>query len=114
MLENAFDKLTPIDDFIHKKLLSLFELYLIVGGMPAAVSSFISTKNLKLVLDTQNMIIELYKRDISKYDKENKLYLKIFQGNRFLGSQCERGGAYSQGLKRKRQESIHSEFIVVA
>ena len=75
MLENAFDKLTPIDDFIHKKLLSLFELYLIVGGMPAAVSSFISTKNLKLVLDTQNMIIELYKRDISKYDKENKLYL---------------------------------------
>lgn len=75
MLESAFNSLTPIDDFIHKKLLSLFELYLIVGGMPAVVSSFISTKNLKFVLDTQKMIIELYKRDISKYDKENKLYL---------------------------------------
>ncbi|NMA94345.1 MAG: AAA family ATPase [Clostridiales bacterium] len=75
MLRNSFDKLTPIDEFIHKQLMSLFELYLIVGGMPAAVANFIVTKNLKLVLDTQKMIIELYKRDISKYDKENKLYL---------------------------------------
>ena len=55
--------------------MSLFELYLIVGGMPSAVKAYIETKNLRKVAEEQNAIIALYKQDISKYDKKNKLYL---------------------------------------
>jgi len=74
-LKKSFTDRTPIDAFVHQKMLSLFDLYLIVGGMPAAVSAFLETKNLKNVAAEQNMILSLYKKDISKYDKENKLYL---------------------------------------
>lgn len=75
VLEKSFIEKTPVDSFIHERLLSLFELYLIVGGMPAAVSAYLKTKNLSIVAQTQTSIIELYKRDISKYDREDKLYI---------------------------------------
>lgn len=74
-LHNSFESKIPVDDFVHNRMMSLFELYLIIGGMPAAVSTYIDTKNLRKVLSEQQAIITLYKQDISKYDKENKLYL---------------------------------------
>lgn len=53
----------------------LFRLYLIVGGMPAVVDTYIRTNNLKEVLRIQQGIVQLYYRDIAKYDINNKLYL---------------------------------------
>ncbi len=74
-LKRAFEEKITVDAFIHERMLSLFELYLIVGGMPAAVSTYLSTKNLRKVADEQNSIIKLYKHDVSKYDEKNRLYL---------------------------------------
>jgi len=74
-LRNCFDKKEPVDAFLHDRMMSLFELYLIVGGMPAAVSIYLDTKNLRKVADEQNAIIRLYRRDISKYDENDRLYL---------------------------------------
>lgn len=74
-LKKSFDEKTEVDSYIHERMLALFELYLIVGGMPAAVSTYLDTKNLRRVADEQNAIISLYKQDISKYDKKDKLYL---------------------------------------
>lgn len=74
-LENAFENLTEVDFFVHEKILELFKLYLIVGGMPAVVKTYIETNNIQKVIEQQNFIRELYKIDISKYDKDKKLYL---------------------------------------
>ena len=74
-LRKSFKSRTPIDDFVNKRMLELFELYLIVGGMPAAVDTYLKTKNLYAVAQEQHAIIELYKKDIAKYDHEEKLYL---------------------------------------
>lgn len=74
-IKNDFINKTPIDKYIHERMMKLFELYLIVGGMPEVVNKFIKTKNLKLVGGIQDSIINLYKKDISKYDKDDKLYL---------------------------------------
>lgn len=74
-LRKSFDGEKPVDGFIHERMIALFELYLIVGGMPAAVSAYLETKNLRRVADEQNAIIRLYKRDISKYDEKDRLYL---------------------------------------
>ena len=74
-LKNAFNQKKPVDAFIHERMMSLFELYLIVGGMPATVSTYLATKNLRKVVDEQNSIIKLYKHDVSKYDEQNRLYL---------------------------------------
>ena len=74
-LRNAFEKKEPVDSFLHKRMMALFELYLIVGGMPAAVSTYLETKNLRKVAEEQTAIIRLYRRDISKYDENDRLYL---------------------------------------
>lgn len=75
VVRKSFENKTPVDSFLHERLLSLFELYLIVGGMPAAVATYLDSKNLRKVAEEQNAILALYKHDISKYDKESKLYL---------------------------------------
>lgn len=75
-LRQAFEQKLPIDEVIHQKMMELFRLYLIVGGMPAAVMQYLTTNNLREVVRTQKSIIALYKKDIARYDPENKLYLE--------------------------------------
>ena len=75
-LRNAWENKRPVDEFVHTKLMELFRLYLIVGGMPAAVQKYLDSNNLQEVLAEQQAILRLYKRDIAKYDKKNKLYLE--------------------------------------
>ena len=43
-LDEKFETLSPVDDFIHRKLISMFFVYLIVGGMPDAVKTYIETE----------------------------------------------------------------------
>lgn len=74
-LRNAYEQKQPVDDFVHKKMMELFRLYLIIGGMPAAVQKYIDTHNLQDVITEQQAIIKLYRRDITKYDKDHKLYI---------------------------------------
>lgn len=75
-LRKAWRNRTAVDTFIHKKIMELFRLYLIVGGMPAAVSKYIESNNLQEVMAVQQDIIRLYKRDIAQYDPNNKLYIE--------------------------------------
>ncbi|MCQ2290782.1 MAG: ATP-binding protein [Muribaculaceae bacterium] len=72
-LRESWENLHPVDEFIHKKMMELFRLYLIVGGMPAAVVKYMETNNIKRVMDVQKGIIAMYKRDIAKYAPSNKL-----------------------------------------
>lgn len=75
-LEECFEQKRSIDSLIHEKMMDLFRLYLIVGGMPAAVQRYLQTNNLNEVLQIQTGIIQLYKKDIAKYDPNEKLYLE--------------------------------------
>lgn len=75
-IKSNFEELTLVDDVVHEKLIDMFHLYLIVGGMPSVVKKYLETNNLKDVVLEQNNICNLYREDISKYDSENKLYIK--------------------------------------
>ena len=75
-LKKCWDETIPVDSVIHERLLSLFRLYTIVGGMPAAVERYISTNDLNIVSQTQKDIITLYKKDISQYAAKDKLKIK--------------------------------------
>ncbi|MBR5912656.1 MAG: ATP-binding protein [Bacteroidales bacterium] len=74
-LKNAYANLSPVDDFIHQQIMKLFHLYLIVGGMPAAVDIYLKNNNIAKVIEVQKSIIDLYKKDIAQYDPKEKLYL---------------------------------------
>lgn len=72
-LKTAWETRTEVDDFIHGKMMDLFRLYLVVGGMPAAVKCYNTTHDLQKVLQEQQSILHLYKRDIAQYDPARKL-----------------------------------------
>ncbi len=76
MLEEHFKSRSPVDEFIHSKMLDLFYLYLIVGGMPEAVAVYVETNDLAKVAKVHEKIIRLYKADFSKYETNYKLKLQ--------------------------------------
>lgn len=75
-LRKSFEERQPVDDFIHKRMLEALRLYLIIGGMPAAVQKYLDTNNLRRVYEEQRGIIRTYKRDITKYDSDRKLQIE--------------------------------------
>ena len=75
-LREAWLNRTTVDEFVHGKIIELFRLYLVVGGMPAAVNKYIESNNLQEVMAVQQDIIRMYKRDIAQYDPINKLYIE--------------------------------------
>ncbi|MDE6147894.1 MAG: AAA family ATPase, partial [Bacteroidales bacterium] len=58
-LRDAWQNHTSVDEFIHGKIMELFRLYLIVGGMPDAVNIYAETNNLQRVMAVQQDIIRL-------------------------------------------------------
>lgn len=72
MLKEKFDTCQPVDEFLHQRLLSMFFVYLIVGGMPDAVKTYIATKDIREVDKVQRDITTLYKEDFSQYESEDK------------------------------------------
>ena len=71
-IHDAFVNKREVDGIIHDLLMRLFRLYLVVGGMPAAVSKYLETKNIAEVMKIQESIILRYREDISKYEQEDR------------------------------------------
>lgn len=65
-----------LDEAMHDKMLDLFKKYLIVGGLPDAVNSYIETKNIAKIRSIQDEIHTYYAADASKYDTEKKLVIR--------------------------------------
>lgn len=76
LLKQCFRNRTIVDTFVHEKMLDIFYLYLIIGGMPEAVDVYLKTNDLNQVARIHEDIIRLYKKDFSKYEKEHKLKLQ--------------------------------------
>ncbi len=74
-LRSAFMSKTPIDEVIHRRIMEMFNLYLIIGGMPAAIEKYRSTGNIDDVIIEHRSIIEQYKLDFTQYEKENRKLL---------------------------------------
>lgn len=65
-----------LDEATHNTVLGLFKKYLLIGGLPDAVNSYIENYNIVSVRAIQNEIHEYYGADASKYDVENKLKIR--------------------------------------
>ena len=82
-------ELKPLSNTQYDVMMSNFKEYMIVGGMPALVSTFVENKNFSGILKMQQQILLDYEEDITKYagglDKTKILncYRKIpvFLGN---------------------------------
>ncbi len=71
-LRRLFETRSAVLDAVNDKMLNLFRRYLVVGGMPEAVSVFADTKNVKDVITTHQDIKVLYKLDFTQYESDDK------------------------------------------
>lgn len=60
----------PIDEIFHNQLWSEYLLYLVIGGMPEVVSSYLTEGDPKRVKKLQSDLVALYENDIVKYNGE--------------------------------------------
>ena len=67
LLKDSLEKEKPVPEAIHKRLGDLLRQYVVVGGMPEAVNTFIATHNIGQVVQIQKDIIDEYKDDMVKY-----------------------------------------------
>lgn len=72
LLRTAFEKKMPLGNVVHRKLMRDFRLYMLVGGMPQAVSAYIKTNNFTTVDQAKRDIIALYEEDFGKIDDSGK------------------------------------------
>ena len=77
----AWNERKELDALYHERLIKLFSLYLVVGGMPAAVQKYLDTSDISAVVRVQQQIIALYKRDIAQYDENNALRIRSVYDN---------------------------------
>lgn len=73
-IKAQFQKLQPLGAF-HRKAMDYFRQYLIVGGMPQAVQTYIDTRDFDKVDERKRDILSIYRNDIQKYadNQENKV-----------------------------------------
>lgn len=71
-LKECFAHRQPVMDVIHQKVLSLFTQYLVVGGMPEAVSTFASSYNVNDIISIHRDIVSLYNLDFTQYETADK------------------------------------------
>ncbi len=66
-----------LDENTHNRVLDLFKKYLLIGGLPDSVNSFLESKNIANVRAIQSDIHDFYVADAAKYEEENYRKLKI-------------------------------------
>ena len=73
LLKKCFEMNQGLGDAINRKQLRQFRLYMLVGGMPQAVSTYIETNNLRKVDEVKRDILNLYEADFAKIDATGRL-----------------------------------------
>ncbi len=117
VLENmqaCFNELKPLPDMLHNKILDLFKKYLIVGGLPDAVNTFIEQQNIVTIRNIHENIVNLYSLDVAKYEKAHSK-LKIQRIYKMIPSNLENKKkrmivSSIEGKAGKRMADYEDEF----
>ena len=113
-MKTCFDQLKPLPDALHNKIIDLFKKYLIVGGLPDAVKSFVEQQNIMLIRSIHDDIYTLYGIDVAKYEKTHSK-LKIQRIYKMIPSNLENKKkrmmvSEIEGKKGKRMADYEDEF----
>ena len=76
-LQSCYEKHEKVPQVMHETLLKLFAAYIVVGGMPDVVQTYVNTHDIGKVIQVQRNILELYRQDIAKYaEGSDKIKIK--------------------------------------
>lgn len=105
LLRESFEKYQPLGDDLNRRMMRDFRLYMLVGGMPKAVSTYIETNNLRLVDEEKRDILRLYESDFMKIDSTGKAAM-LFKS---IPSQLEKNASryqVSSVLENQRNSTV--------
>lgn len=76
----SFTEMTTLVESVSNKLSDLFRQYMLVGGMPAVVKTYIESASLNAAREVQRALIDNYKNDVVKYAStvDKQKILKVF------------------------------------
>lgn len=112
LLRSCFQNRTSLGDATNRKLMRDFRLYMLVGGMPQAVASFLESNNLEKVDSVKRSIITLYEDDFNKIDPTGNASKMFRQIPAQLTSNANRYQAWSatDGKRNSELAEIISEI----
>lgn len=82
VMKQKFVAKESLSEEMHRRIMDLFRRYLLVGGMPDAVNTYLATHNIVKVREIQESIRTMYGEDASKYEQDcgrNLLVRRIFE-----------------------------------
>lgn len=108
-VEKCFNEETPVNDTIHTTMRNFLLQYVVVGGMPNVVSTFVSSHDFRKVQERQRNIVNAYKDDMVKYaSKDDKSCIRECfesipkqlskENKKFQYSVVKKGGSASKFL----------------
>lgn len=114
-MREGYERRRSMPESIHEKLMSLFRYYLLTGGMPDAVNSFVTAQNILAVRQIQTDVHDLYGDDAAKYEREAVRKLQIMRIYRMIPSNMENKkkrivAKDIEGKKGKRMNDYLDEF----
>jgi len=112
-LRKKFEQRESLDESLHAKMMDLFKKYLLIGGLPDAVNSYLEEKNIVSVREIQREIHEYYKADASKYSEERKLYIRRIYDLIPSNMENKKKRVVAQSIENKRGKTFadyHDEF----
>lgn len=118
-IKSKFERFETLEESVHNKIMDLFRKYLLVGGMPDAVNSYLADKNIALVREIQNEIHEYYAADASKYDGERKLNIRRIYDLIPSNMENKKKRVVAQDIENKRGKTFNDyanefEYLISA
>lgn len=118
-LRAKFERLESLDEAMHNKMMDLFRKYLLVGGLPDVVNSFIADTNIQSVREIQSEIHDYYAADASKYDAEKKLNIRRVYDLIPSNMENKKKRVVAQSIENKRGKTFNDyadefEYLISA
>lgn len=116
-------KYKEVPQVMHETLLKLFAAYIVVGGMPDVVQTYVNTHDIGKVIQVQRNILELYRQDIAKYAEgsDKKKIKAIFdsiasqlddKNRRFVLNHIDENGRMNRYESKNNRKNLRLFFDV--
>ena len=106
-MQKKFERLESLEESMHNKMMDMFRKFLLVGGLPDAVNSYLAEKNIQSVRDIQSEIHDYYAADASKYGEDNKLKIRRIYDLIPSNMENKKKRVVAQSIENKKGKTFH-------
>lgn len=118
-MRSKFERLESLDEAMHNKMMDLFRKFLLVGGLPDVVNTYLAEKNIQSVREVQKEIHDYYAADASKYDEDRKLMIRRIYDLIPSNMENKKKRVVAQSIENKRGKTFNDysdefEYLISA